>query len=585
MIPNYKKHTFRKQVLFYIYLILSVIILNRFFFLQIVENEKYKIKAGNNSLRKIIIYPPRGIIYDRNFIPLVDNKPLYEINIIPADMQNSFDYKLINTHLNVTKNKIDSLIAQSKNVAGGQFKPILLKRYINFNTKAILEEYKLDLKGLYFSELPARIYTTDCKLSHVLGYLRKIDQKKLISNDYYLNDIIGFSGVEKFYENKLRGIYGTNYFLVDRFGIIQGKYETDNDLSAIQGSNLNLTIDSRIQSFAENIFHNYKGSIIIMNPDNGEIISLISSPAYDLDSFVGPIPIDKWNELVHDENKPFTNRATQATYPPGSIFKLVLAAIALEKDIVSTNWEVECNGKYHFYDTIFRCWKTDGHGNVNLNDAIKKSCNIYFYNLMQKVDFDTWYSETKKFGFGELTGIDLPQENKGRVPNKEFMNQFYKELGGWSKGHLLNLSIGQGEVSVTPMQILQLVNLIATNGKTFIPHLNLNSDKQYFELDYNNNVWKILNIAMYEAVNGYEGTAYNASIKKKYGVVFGKTGTAQVCSNCSLEPHGWFTGYLKMNNSLKYSICIIVENGGKGSNVPSKMAKKIFEYIINLNNV
>ena len=199
MITNYNKNVFRKQVLFYLYLILSLIILNRYFFLQILESEKYKVKAGNNSLRKIIVYPPRGIIYDRNFIPLVDNKPLYEINIIPADMQENFDYKLINTHLNLKKDKIDFLINQSKNIAGGQFKPILLKRYINFNTKAILEEYKLDLKGLYFSELPARIYTTDCNLSHVLGYLRKIDQKKLISSNYYLNDVIGFSGVEKLF--------------------------------------------------------------------------------------------------------------------------------------------------------------------------------------------------------------------------------------------------------------------------------------------------------------------------------------------------------------------------------------------------
>ena len=217
----------KKRMLISIYLILTIIILYRFFTLQIIENEVYKEQAGNNSLRKIVLYPPRGIIYDRNYIHLVDNRPLYQMEIITEDMQHNFDFKILEKYTGINKTSIDSVILKSERIAGGQFKPMLLKKYIDISTKAILEEYKLDLKGLYFSEIPARIYTSDCSLAHVLGYLRKVDQITLSKTNYHYNDIIGYSGIEKYYEDKLRGSYGINYFLVDWFGVILRLYETD----------------------------------------------------------------------------------------------------------------------------------------------------------------------------------------------------------------------------------------------------------------------------------------------------------------------------------------------------------------------
>ena len=536
----------RRQIFIFIYLGLSIVILYRYFFLQVVEHETFSEKAGNNSLRKIVLYPPRGIIYDRNNIPIVDNNPLYQMKIISKDMQENFNYEILEQHTGLSKIFVDSIISESKRIPGGQFKPMLLKDYINNKTKSILEEYKLDLKGVYFSELPARIYTSDCDLTHVLGYLKKVDKDFLSKDNYHINDIIGFNGVEKYYEEDLHGTYGVDYFLVDRFGIIQGKHNTDNDISPMQGEDLLLTIDSDIQNFIEDSFTAYKGSIIVMDPSNGEIISLMSNPDYDLDSFVGFLSKNEWNKLENDPNSALVNRAIQSNYPPGSIFKLVVSAIAIEQNIIDENWRVECNGEYHFHDTIFRCWKNTGHGKMNLNEAIKGSCNIFFYNLMQKINFDDWSNVSKQFGFGMKTGIDLPQENKGLVPTKNFMNKFYKDKGGWSKGHLLNLSIGQGEVSVTPIQVIQLINSIANNGTLYTPHLNAKHKFKRTNINYNKNVWSTLKQAMYDAVNSDGGTAYNARIDKKIGAAYGKTGTAQVCSNCDIEPHGWFAGFVEL---------------------------------------
>jgi len=570
----------RQKLLLIFYLFFSLIIAYRYFYLQVIQNEYYEVKAGNNSLRKIIKYPPRGIIYDRNYEPLVDNQSLYEVKIIPHDINSNFNYKLVNRHLNINKAYIDSVINKSQKILGGQFKPMLLKRNIDFKTKSILEESKLDLVGMYFIESPARTYTSRCNLSHTIGYLGQIDQKTLSNSKYYISDVIGYSGIEEQYELDLRGKYGVEYFFVDRFGIIQSEYNSDKNLLPIQGNNISLTIDAKLQYYIESLIKEYKASVIVMNPINGEILSLSNSPTFDLNSFVGSISNQEWNQLKTDEDKPFTNRAMQQTYPPGSIFKLLLAAMALENNLVDDNWKVNCEGEYKFFDSIFRCWKEDGHGEVNLKQAIKGSCNIYFYNLMQNLSFNLWHDEALKFGFGKITDIDLPNEKTGIVPNKDYMNKKYRESGGWSKGHLLNLSIGQGEVTATPLQIIQLINLIATNGNTKAPHLNLQKPQSSILVNYDDFVWTYLQESMFDVVNKAGGTGYNARLNTDNVLVYGKTGTAQVCSNCDIDPHGWFAGYIALPNKKKYSICIIIENGGKGSDIPTILARNIFNFIV-----
>ena len=566
--PN--NHRYRKNIILLLYISLILVIFFRYFKLQILDFSKYQEKAGNNSLRRIELEAPRGIIYDLNHKPIVDNKFIYDLNIIPKDFNsNTFNYDLIDKIANIKRHVIDSIVSLNS-TSIKKFKPVLIGRNINIETKSKLEENKLDLKGLYFSNSQIRTYMMECNLSHVLGYLRKKE------------DLIGFSGVEKYYQNKLEGINGIEYHKVDRFSIDQGIFDCDGNILPIQGDDLHLTIDSDLQSYSESLMDNKVGSVIVMDPESGDVLTMLSKPDYDLSSFAGEIPINVWNEINNNNNKPFNNRAIQNYYPPGSIFKLVLSAIVLDKNLISINRTINCNGVYEFYDTKFRCWKEDGHGKTNLNKAIQQSCNIYFYNLIQMIDIDIWSSEVKKFGFGDITNIDLNEEKKGLVPDRSFMNNLYKGKGGWSTGHLLNLSIGQGEVMVTPIQIANLINIIQNEGYAISPHLNKNNNSKKNVIKYDKKVWKIIKQSMYDAVNKDKGTAYKAKINKKGAKVYGKTGTAQICSNCDILPHAWFAGFLELNQK-KYSIVIIIENGGKGSNIPSIMARKIFQYIADTN--
>ena len=566
---KFTKQSNNKNFVFIIYFILILIIVCNYFSLQILNYKKYNIKAGNNSLRKIILKAPRGIIYDRNEIPIVDNKLIYNINIIPKDFNsNTFNYNLIDRTINVNKKTIDSIV-YSNNTSVKQFRPYLIKSNIDFMKKSILEESKLDIKGLYFTNSPIRTYTSSCNLAHVLGYLRDLDQ------------IEGYSGIEKHYEEVLKGSDGLEYHLVDRFGIDQGLFVDDNIKRPEQGKSVYLSIDSGLQSYSEEIMGENIGSIIVMDPKTGEVLTMLSTPSYELNSFAGEIPIKTWNKLIKNKDKPFNNRAIQSSYPPGSIFKLILASIVLDKKIISKDWKINCNGKYEFYDKVFHCWKEDGHGIVNLNNAIKGSCNIYFYNLIQKIDFDLWSDEVLNFGFGNILGVDLPSEKKGLVPNRKYMNETYKKKGGWSTGHLLNLSIGQGETMVTPIQTINLINIIANEGWFLTPHLNLESqDIIKKKIDYNEKTWQIIKKSMYDAVNESGGTAYKTKIDLDDVKVYGKTGTAQICSNCDLLPHAWFGGFIEVNQNKKFSIVVVIENGGKGSNKPTIMAKKIFKYIL-----
>lgn len=561
----------KKNIILLVYFLLVLVVFFRYFKLQIIDYSKYQEKAGNNSLRRIELEAPRGIIYDLNNKPIVDNKFIYDLNIIPKDFDSqSFNYDLIEKITSINKIQIDSIIKQN-NTSIKKFKPVLIARNINLEKKSILEESKLDLKGLYFSNSQVRTYMMDCNLSHVLGYLRKNE------------DLEGFSGVEKYYQDLLKGIDGIEYHKVDRFSIDQGIFQTDGNILPIQGNDLHLTIDSKLQAFSENLMNDYVGSVIVMDPESGEILSMLSKPDYDLSSFAGEIPKKVWNKINNNSNKPFNNRSIQNHYPPGSIFKLVLSAIVLDKNLISKNRSINCNGVYDFYDTKFRCWKEDGHGKTNLNKALQQSCNIYFYNLIQMVDFELWSSEVKKFGFGDITKIDLNGEKKGIVPDRSYMNERYKDKGGWSMGHLLNLSIGQGEVMVTPIQIANLMNIIQNEGYSIQPHLNKSYTYNKNIINYDKKVWKIIKQSMYDAVNKDKGTAYKASLNMKGAKVYGKTGTAQICSDCDLLPHAWFAGFLEFKNK-KYSISVIIENGGKGSDLPSEMSRKIFKYLVD-NNV
>ena len=547
----------------------------RFYHLQIYQHSKYEIKAGNNSVRKISLHAPRGIIYDRNGIPIVDNRQIYDLSVIPFDVTNQFDYRMVSKRTGVSSIELKEKIAKGKK-SFHRFRPIPIKRHINFETRSHLEENKLSLPGTIFSEFPARTYPVKAKLTHVLGYLRAVTELSVsIPNqelDYKLGDVFGFSGIERIYESILRGRDGTEFRLVDIYGIDHGVYQGNPGLQPTPGKALNLSIDSELQALIEDLFRGKKGAAICMMPQSGEVLAFVSAPDYDLNSFAGPVPIELWERWNTDSERPLLNRGIQGLYPPGSTFKLIGAALAKEESIVDKNWTVNCNGVYHLGDRDFHCWNNAGHGIVNMDKAIFQSCNIYFYHLIQKLSFNNWKAMAENFGFGATTGIDLLGEKGGLVPGKKYMNKKYGRYG-WATGNLLTFIIGQGDILVTPIQVAQMMSIIATRGNTKTPHLLVDSPSENIIVSLKSTTWDFLQQATWNVVNHEDGTGKAAKVLG--GEVHGKTGTAQ---NPHGENHSWFAGYLVKDGVPILSLAILVEHGGKGSVEAALISHKIFKY-------
>ena len=547
----------------------------RFYHLQIYQHSKYETKAGNNSVRKISLHAPRGIIYDRNGIPIVDNRQIYDLSVIPFDVTNQFDYRMVSKRTGVSSIELKEKIAKGKK-SFHRFRPIPIKRHINFETRSHLEENKLSLPGTIFSEFPARTYPVKAKLTHVLGYLRAVTELSVsIPNqelDYKLGDVFGFSGIERIYESILRGRDGTEFRLVDIYGIDHGVYQDNPGLQPTPGKALNLSIDSELQALIEDLFRGKKGAAICMMPQSGEVLAFVSAPDYDLNSFAGPVPIELWERWNTDPERPLLNRGIQGLYPPGSTFKLIGAALAKEESIVDKNWTVNCNGVYHLGDRDFHCWNNAGHGIVNMDKAIFQSCNIYFYHLIQKLSFNNWKAMAENFGFGATTGIDLLGEKGGLVPGKKYMNKKYGRYG-WATGNLLTFIIGQGDILVTPIQVAQMMSIIATRGNTKTPHLLVDSPSENIIISLKSTTWDFIQQATWNVVNHEDGTGKAAKVLG--GEVHGKTGTAQ---NPHGENHSWFAGYLVKDGVPILSLAILVEHGGKGSVEAALISHKIFKY-------
>ena len=457
-----------------------------------------------------------------------------------------------------------------------RFRPYTIERHIDFELRSHLEENKLDFPGTIFSEFPVRAYPNDARLTHVLGYLRVVTDEYVVQSNKDLNyksgDVFGFSGIEKMYESLLRGKDGTEFRLVDTYGIDHGLYEDSPVIQPITGNELQLTIDSKLQSHVEDLFVEKKGAVICMLPKSGEIVAYLSAPDYDLNSFAGPVPFDLWEVWNTNPGKPLLNRGIQGLYPPGSTFKLIAAALAKEKNSVSKNWTVNCNGVYHFGDRDFHCWNTAGHGEINLDKAIYQSCNVYFYRLMQKLSLSDWKELAEKFGFGSITGVDIYGEKAGNVPGKSYLNKKYGKYG-WAAGNLLTFIIGQGDILVTPIQVVQMMNIIATRGNTRSPHFNLDDTSEKMTLSLKSSTWDYLQNATWEVVNHENGTGKAARING--ATVHGKTGTAQ---NPHGEDHSWFAGYLVKDGRPVLSLVVLVEHGGKGSVEAALISHKIFNY-------
>jgi penicillin-binding protein 2 len=461
------------------------------------------------------------------------------------------------------------------------FEPVKIAHNLSFDMIARLEENRESLPGVGYTVENQRSYKMQSSLAHLLGYTREISpaQLKKLGEYYRPGDIVGYGGIEQYYEEELRGNKGYLFHTVDARGkVVESFDHGQSDLPATEGADLVLSIDDKFQKYCEDIMRHKQGAIVAMDPTNGEILAFVSSPSYDLRQLTGKIDPEVWQALNADKNKPFYNRASMAAYPPGSTFKMMLAAAALQEGVIDEHTTVNCPGSFTLVGVTFKCH--GAHGNISVERAIEYSCNVFFYKLIFKLGFKLWSQYGDMFHFGRRTGIDITQENPGVLPSEEYYNKRYGR--NWNKGFLVSLGIGQGELNTTPLQMASYTSTIANGGTYFRPHvvrsivdraaggrhdLPVNSER----LPISPSVWNIIQQGMFRVVNG-GGTGSSARLA---GItVAGKTGTAQ---NPHGRDHAWFVGYAPFRDP-KIAIAVIVENGGFGGAAAAPIASAAIAY-------
>jgi penicillin-binding protein 2 len=539
-----------RQNIFYLVSSLIVIVLAaRFFSLQIISGELYQQQSLENSVKIETKFPVRGNIYDRNGKLIADNRPAFSVYLVRS-RTNSQTIKFVSSILNIDKDEIQEKLKQ-----GGPFQPVKIARHVNQVTLTTLQENILDLPGLEWKVEPKRHYVYSRAFSHVLGTLGEIDEDELDKNsEYEPGDVV---------------------VKVDALGRVVEKVNQKKSSLPYPGKDLYLTIDSRLQKCADSLFAGYRGALVAIDVRNGEILTMLSNPNYDLNIFAGPVNSKIWNDLISDSLNPLYDRATQSTYPPGSTYKLVAAIAALNEHIITPRWSVNCPGYYKIGRRVVHCWKADGHGTLDLTGAIKNSCNVYFYRLGLEIGLDVWTKYSKLFGFGSQTKVELANEKEGLVPSKDYYERVYG-IRNITAGLVANLAIGQGELLVTPIQMAQFAMILANEGVYYRPHLihklldkvtKTEESPQISEKKIDSiepEVFEIIKKAMGEVVA--EGTGVRARI---IGVkVAGKTGTAQ---NPHGDSHSWFICFAPYDNP-EIAVSVIAENAGGGSAVAAPIA-------------
>ncbi len=564
---------------FCITLFLIALLIVRFFQLQIVDHDQYSKKANTNRIRKVTSSAPRGLILDRNGQILVDNVPTYILNAIPGELPDKgATFNFISDVIG-----IDSILLAKnfKKYYRGRFIPTRIAKDLTFSQISRIEENRLNLEGVYFQKFPERYFPSSVRASHILGYVKEVD-KDIRNNannpsNYELGDIIGWSGLEKSYEKQLKGTHGIQFYQVDAYGREAGYVEEFPPRIPEPGKNIITTIDINIQHSLERIMIDKRGVIIVGIPQTGEILGAISNPDFRPDLFTGRIREEEWNNVINNEEKPLMNRFNQGLYPPGSIVKMITEAVLLDHPDFDPYSQQLCEGAFQYGDRVFGCWNTVGHGKLNLTSAIMQSCDIYFYKTINYYDLDKLASFFKAFGFGEITGIDIQREYRGTVPDTKYMDKRYGRFG-WSKGALLNFCIGQGEILVTPIQVFNYTNLLATKGKASRPHFVLTDTlRNTLNPQLGMDTWERIIFDMSEVVNNVNGTGKNAKIHLKEINIFGKTGTAE---NPHGEDHAWFIGWMEFYNQVR-SIVVLLENAGSGGTVAAPIAQEVFMDILN----
>ena len=576
----------RKFVVQGIFIVIAVILLTRIFYIQIVT-DKYILSANNNVLRKLIIYPARGAILDRKEKPLVQNEPVYDLMVIPNKVK-AFDTLQLCRLIDIDKPGFDKRFQKAKRYS--PYKASLFEKQLSAQLYASFQERLFQFPGFFVQNRSIRNYP-DSIAAQFLGYVGEVNDRIITQSNgfYHQGDYIGISGVERSYETLLRGHRGVQNIMVDALGRTKGNFADGKyDTLAVSGERLISSLDKDLQKFGEKLMQNKLGSIVAIEPATGEILAFVSSLTYDPNLMVGRKRGNNYAKLSNNPYKPMFIRPIQAEYPPGSIFKAVNALLAQDFGSIDSTMVFYCNGGYSYGAKGFMAC-THRHGSVNLRQAIAMSCNTYFgytYNRMidhagmRSVDaYKRWYQGVAQFGLGSKLGIDLPNERKGLLPSDKF---YTKRWGSdkWGSGFNISLSIGQGELGTTPLQMANIVAAIANRGFYYTPHLikaigEKNVIKEEFTEKHNVGIdrrwFNVIINGMGDAVNSPGGTAYFSKIP---GLdMCGKTGTVE---NPHGKDHAVFFAFAPRHNP-KIAIAVVVEYVGFGSTWAAPIASLMVE--------
>lgn len=567
-------------------LLAAMILIARLFYIQIVD-KTYRVSAANNALRPVTQYPARGLIYDRNGNLIVYNQAAYDLLVIPVQT-GAFDTTRLNSILGIT---MDDFRARMKSaVSYSRRAPSVFMKMISSETYAVLQEELYRFPGFYVQARTLRKYTKPVA-AHLLGYVGEVDNKLIAKDKYYRSgDYIGVSGIEKSYEEQLRGRKGVNIFLVDVHNNIKGSYaEGRYDTVAVPGTNLWSTIDISLQEYGEKLMQNKSGSIVAIEPSTGEILTLVSSPTYDPSLLVGRVRSENFSILQADTVKPLFDRALMASYPPGSTFKIMNGLIGLQENVIRPTSLFSCSNGYHAGSLTVGC---HSHASpLNLPQAVAQSCNAWFCNAFRNIlenpvygsvqsAFDKWREYLVAFGFGNKMGIDLPNELSGFIPARSYYDRYYGK-DRWKALTVISLAIGQGEIGATPLQMANMAAVIANRGSFYIPHVikKIGDDGVPSPLYTQKYITGISPANFEPVIEGMEGAVNGGAGSTARGarldsiIICGKTGTAQ---NPHGKDHSIFVAFAPKDDP-KIAIAVYVENAGFGSTFAAPIASLLIE--------
>lgn len=581
----------RKVLLPSLIILGATLLIMRIFYLQIID-DTLKLKSENNAIKKNYEYPERGYIYDRKGKLLVANQASYDIMVIPREVKNTDTVEFCQL-LNITKEDFIKKIEKAK-IYSPRLPSVFLSQ-LNKSEFAAFQEKIRKYEGFYFQKRSLRDYEVNFG-ANIFGFITQVNEKIVAKNPYYNSgDLIGRQGVEESYEDLLRGIKGVKYIQKDKYNREIGSYKDGKyDTIAVQGEDINLTIDAELQKYGEELMINKRGGIVAIEPSTGEILALVTAPSYDPSILVGRQRSKNYTVLYHDSiAKPLYDRGLLAEYPPGSPFKILTGLVGLQEGVVNENTTYSCYGGFSYGRGRFQKCHCKIFGSVKLHNGIFRSCNAYFSNVyLQTISkyakpaqaVDVWSNHIKSFGLGQFMGYDLPTGKKGNIPDSKTYKKVYPN-GGWRGTTIISNAIGQGEVLMTPIQLANMMATVANEGYYYTPHIIKKIEGHKIDKKFTTKHVTTIDKKYYEPmISGLfdvynQGTAFGLRVE---GIdICGKTGTAENFAKIGgkrvqLKDHSIFVAFAPKDNP-KIAIAILVENGGYGAAIAGPIASLMIE--------